>query len=174
VAYCARDLEIEFSSDKPWSVIALKRAVGTQSQREAEAAKSKPAEVCTLEEAATIDFKPEAPEVVEAFQKFATWEGINNPHLVQLRVATKISEKDKPGLVKMCRDLAGTPVPRDGSFSGKRTDLLQDLHERFDYTAGAFRAAAEFLEKADLRLLVASSAMVVADEAAEPGRKQLG
>ncbi len=113
-------------------------------KRKAQAAK--PVKRCTLEQVAAIDFEPW--QYNPTF-KLPTLEGIGDPHLIHCRLAYGIMHKAKPDLVKLFSDAKS----RNAALK-----LIGDL----EVSQKFFLGAAELIEVAHLRLIVAGSSFTEA------------
>ena len=101
------------------------------------------AKCCTLEQAAAIDFEPWQ----DADFEVPTLEEIANPHLILCRLAYGIMHKSKPELVQSFANGATTILPWIGHLEESR---------RF------FMGAAQLLELAHLRLIIAGASSMEA------------
>jgi hypothetical protein len=110
--------------------------------------KTRKTEQASLEEMAALDFEPWH----KGDHEMPTPEEINNPHLMYSRLAYAIMHKTKPELIKMFADSA--------SYDD---DPLFKLIENFPASVIFFKGAAELIDRAHTRLLIAGASYTEAE-----------
>ena len=106
---------------------------------------------------AGLDFEPVPAPFLANLVRLTTWKGLNNPHLMNVRIAAEILSRTKASLAETARELFEISA-KGTSEDGSPATLYSETLESFVDSAKRFRAFAELLEKAQARLLVALAA----------------
>lgn len=78
-------------------------------------------------------------------------------HLMNMKLALQLCGQDRSEIEQSVRRAAAKKVPARESFSGKKSDMLKELHENFAFSAKRFREFADFLDMADTRLVAGAA-----------------